>query len=248
MLKQWFRPRRPLPPTEPAGVDTAALERLVRNRELVVVHCSRTGQSYQSMVLALRSGLGEIVLDEFFPRAGTEALQRGDLATVTCPAAAIHFTARLLGTEEREGHVARRMELPNHIGGGLRQAYRVYVENEPDLGLELRLGADQPPLDCRIVNLSVDGIKIDLDGDHRAGLDPSTPLTDCRLQLPGTRPLVCTLQVRNLSIVHTPGLRTLVGARLTLEQPGDSSRLNRYLAAVQRRQRRRQIGRGRTRP
>lgn len=220
------------------------LQALVRRRGLVVVHFHRTRYSYQSMLLALRAELGEMVLDELFPSDGVDELQRGDLASVVCHDSGLplSFVTRLLGREDLDGYPAYRMELPGSIDGdNPRQAYRVYVENEQDLSLSLMFDDTAETVRCRIVNLSVDGLKIDLDGDRSTALRHQGQFDGCQLHLPGGDQVGCAITVRNTACVRTPTLRTLAGASLKIPSAPGRVKLNRYLAAVQRQQRRREM-------
>lgn len=250
MLRKWLNRRRGAAAVEDATDDRySALEYLARSHSFVEVNFHRTGRSYQSMILALRAELGEIVLDELFPDEGTLELQRGDLAEVVQRGNGpdgeeqppLRFMTRLLGREELHGAPAYRMELPANIdGSGPRRAYRVYVENETDLALEMAF-ENASPLLCRIVNLSIEGLKIDIEGDHSKELRHQRLLRGCRLQLPDGSDIECDLDVRNVACLQKPAPHTLVGAALKIPSAPQRVRLNRYLASIQRKQRRREM-------
>lgn len=249
MLRKWLDRRRGASTIDDMTDDRhSALEYLARSHSFVEVNFHRTGRRYQSMILALRAELGEIVLDELFPDEGTLELQRGDLADVIQrgngpdgEGQPLSFVTRLLGREELHGAPAYRMELPASIdGSGPRRAYRVYVENEADLALEMAFD-EASPLLCRIVNLSIEGLKIDIDGDHSKELRNQRLFRDCRLQLPDGSDINCELDVRNVACVQKPAPHTLIGAMLKIPSAPQRVRLNRYLASIQRKQRRREI-------
>ena len=243
MLKKWLSRRRSNPAADTLSDDRyAALQELARRHSFVEVSFHRTGRSYQSMVLALRAELGEIVLDELFPGDGTDTLRRGDLADVVQRGErhSVSFVTRLLGREQLQGNPAYRMELPASVGGhDNRDAYRVYVDNEAGLALELAF-EDEEPMLCRIVNLSIEGLKIDIDGDFSEALQRQRRFQGCRLQLPDSTDIDCEIVVRNVACLQKP-VHTLAGAELKIPSAPHRVRLNRYLAAVQRRQRRREV-------
>lgn len=245
MLKNWLNRRRDKKARTDNEADTRyeQLERLAQRHSFVDVSFSRIGRSYQSMIVGLRPELGELILDEMFPPEGVSELARGDLAEVTHRDSQfpLHFVTRLLGREQIDGNPAYRVELPASVGAsGSRRAYRVYVETEEGLALDITC-AEGEPLYCRVVNLSVEGLKIDIDGDHSKTLQRQHLFTDCLLQLPSGDNIECDIDIRNFSCLQKPALHTLAGGVLKIEQPHYRVRLNRYLATVQRRQLRREM-------
>lgn len=246
MLRKWLQRRQGSTPAQEVVSEDQryeVLEELARRHSFVDVSFVRTGRSYQSLILGLRPELGELMLDDLFPPEGLRELQRGDLVEVTHRDSdqPLHFVTRLLGREQLDGAPAYRMELPTMVGAsGARRSYRVYVENEEGLALELP-SPQGPPLLCRLVNLSVEGLKLDVDGDHAEELQRQHLFKDCLLQLPDGEDVECDVDIRNVTSLYKPTPHTLAGAVLKIQSPPQRVRLNRYLAAVQRRQRRREM-------
>jgi c-di-GMP-binding flagellar brake protein YcgR len=136
------------------------------------------------------------------------------------------------------------MELPEEIGASYRRtSYRVYVEREAGLTIDIRRG-DGSSFDAHIINLSTDGVKISLRGDVSKEVTQNNLLENCLIQLPNGIDIDCTIDVRNAYAMRTPSLNTMIGGKLTVDMPSHRTKLDQYLASVQRKQRRREARMG----
>ncbi len=219
------------------------LDWLQRRHAFIDVRAARIDQQFQSLLLQIDSVLGELIFDDFYPVEGSEQLRNGDLLEVTSRNGdrPLHFVSRLLGRELRGDGPVYRLELPASISTtGTRQAYRVYVDGEPGLSMEINLESGQP-LACRPVNLSVEGVKLDIDGDVTRLLEQHSHYGDCTIQLPDGTLIECQLDLRNFRLMHAPVPHTLAGGTLQIAHAPHRVKLGQYLAAVQRRQRRREL-------
>ena len=182
------------------------------------------------------------MLEELFPQYNDNQLLEGDTFEICTPSkkSPISFYSRLLAIEEKDNLPIYRVDLPREIGTGQnRQSYRVYVEREDDLYFEFRTMQDQP-VACNIINLSPDGLKLDAEGDLSAEFTSMDVVEDCLIHLPNGHAVVCEIEIRHVYPVKTPAIHTLIGGILSIPEPGHRSKLDQFLAAVQRKQRRRE--------
>lgn len=218
------------------------LELLQRRHSFIEIKFGRTERSYQSMILELHPDDSYVLVDELYPPEGRDDLIEGDIAEISAqaPGLKLAFFSKLLARDTIDGTPAYRMELPEEIGSTLRRrAYRVYVERESGLTIDIRDNEGEP-IDARIVNLSSDGIKLSLRGDVSKLLEKNRTLEKGVIHLPNGIDIDCSIDVRNVYVIRTPALHTLAGAALTIAMPSQRTKIGQYLAAVQRKQRRRE--------
>jgi c-di-GMP-binding flagellar brake protein YcgR len=219
------------------------LEILQRRHSFIEVKFPRVQQSFQSMILELHADAGYVLIDELYPPHGRQALLEGDSAEISgrSSGVAVAFYSRLLLRDLVDGLPTYRMELPEDIGVSYRRSsYRVYVERETDLQIDIRR-EDGTALDAGIVNLSADGIKISVQGDVGKLLEQQYRWENCLIRLPAGIDIDCTLEIRNVYPMRTPTLHTLAGGKLEIATAPHRAKLDQYLAAVQRNQRRREV-------
>jgi c-di-GMP-binding flagellar brake protein YcgR len=218
------------------------LELLQRRHSFIEVKFPRVEQSFQSMILELHPDEGYVLIDELYPPQGRQALLEGDMAEIggRTPGVTVSFYSRLLQREMMDGAPAYRMELPEDIGASYRRhAYRVYVEREADLIIDIR-DPEGNPFDATIINLSADGIKVMLRGDYSKLLEQQYLWENCLIRLPSGVDIDCALDIRNVYLMRTPSVHTLAGGKLTIATAQQRAKLDQYLASVQRKQRRRE--------
>lgn len=240
LLNRWLHT-----PADPkaAGDDRyRQLELLQRRHNFLDVHVPRIERRFQSLILELHPDEGYLLIDELFPADGRQLLLEGDVVEISArgSSGSVSFFSRLLLRESSEGVLAYRMELPEEIGGSYRRhAFRVYVERENDLLIDLR-DSDGNPLPARIVNLSADGIKINIDGDAVKLLERHHRFDDAVIRLPDGLDIDCAIDFRNVYLMRTPRQHTIAGGKLDITVAAQRNKLGHYLAAVQRKQRRRE--------
>lgn len=220
----------------------ALLQQMQRRHCFIEVKFPRIERSFQSMILELRPGDGLFIADELYPPEGRERLLEGDIAEISCRerGLTINFFSRLLLREVGDGAPMYHMELPDDIGASYRRhAFRVYVEREEDLGIDLRDG-DGDPVAAHIVNLSADGIKLSFAGDRSRQIEFRPGFEQAVIRLPDGAEIDCEIQLHNHYLMRSPALHTLAGGVLKIAAAPQRTRLDQYLAAVQRRQRRRE--------
>ncbi len=223
------------------------LELLQRRHNFLDVHFPRIEHRFQSLILELHPDEGYLLIDELFPADGRQLLLEGDVAEISARGSSgvVSFFSRLLlkengRRETSDGAPTYRMELPEEIGGSYRRhAFRVYVERESDLLIDLR-DSDGNPLPAHIVNLSADGIKISVDGDAVKLLEQHHRFDNALIRLPDDIDIDCAIDFRNVYLMRTPSQHTIAGGKLDIPQATQRNKLGQYLAAVQRKQRRRE--------
>ncbi len=218
------------------------LELLQRRHAFVEVKFPRLEQSFQSMILELHADDGFLVVDEFYPAEGREKLLEGDEAELIAqvPGVKVAFFSKLLAREIVEGLPVYRMELPEEIGSTVRRrAFRVYVEREANLSIDLGAASEAVGA-AHIVNLSSDGIKLSFASNVSKQLEKIRVLENCLIRLPNGIAVDGTIELRNIYTIRTPSPHTLAGGVLSVGMPSQRTKLGQYLAAVQRKQRRRE--------
>jgi c-di-GMP-binding flagellar brake protein YcgR len=220
----------------------AQLELLQQRHSFIEVKFPRIEQSFQSMILELHADESFLIIDELFPTEGREKLLEGDDAEISAqgPGVKVAFFSRLLARDGSEGTPVYRMELPEEIGSTVhRRAYRVYVERETNLSIDI--GAMSEAIGSpQIINLSSDGIKLSFDGNVSKQIEKNRVIENCMIRLPNGIDIDGTIEIRNIYTIRTPTLHVLAGGSLTIAIPSQRTKLSQYLAAVQRKQRRRE--------
>ncbi len=220
----------------------ALLQQMQQRHSFIEVKFPRIERSFQSMILELRPSDGLFLADELYPPEGREKLLEGDIAEISCRerGLTVNFFSRLLLREVSDGTPMYHMELPDDIGASYRRhAFRVYVEREEDLGIDMR-DAEGNPCNAHVVNLSADGIKVSFSGDHTKQIERESHFRNVVIRLPDGDDIDGEIQFHNSYLMRSPGLHTLAGGSLKIGTAPQRTRLDQYLASVQRRQRRRE--------
>lgn len=219
-----------------------ALEFLRKNHDWIDVTVTQTQHSYQSMVLDIDAEHHELLIDELYPATDVDKLQPGDTIEINSRSRRVQvsFYTRILAHEVIDGKEAFRVELPEEVGRNhSRQAYRVYVQNEEFLSIDVP-SSDIPISDPRIINLSTEGIKLSFAEDIGEQLNKQRHLKGCLIKLPDGFDIDCDIELRNIYHIRTPHPHSLTGGVLTIKHPQQRVKLEQYLASVQRKQRRRE--------
>jgi len=218
------------------------LEQLQRRHSFIEVKFPRLERSFQSMILELRPEQSVLVIDELYPPEGREKLLEGDIAEISGRARGltVNFFSRLLLRESVENVPTYHFELPDDIGASYRRhAFRVYVEPESDLTIDIR-DTEGNPFEAHVINLSADGIKLSLRGDHIQTIEREKLFKHCLIRLPDEADIECEIQFHNVYLMRSPTVHSLAGGSIKIATATQRTRLDQYLAAVQRRQRRRE--------
>lgn len=220
------------------------LDAVRRQHEWVYVTVSKTENRYQSLILEIDPDNKELLIDELYPAENLQSLQPGDTLQVTSESRQVNvsFYSRLLAIETRQEGKVYRLEMPEEIGRNQsRGAYRVYVENEVGLDIDINVNGEHLPA-VNIINLSIDGIKLsfanDMSDTFNLRRQSVVKLSECLIYLPDGAAIDCDVLLRNLYTIRAPHLHSLGGGQLLINDPQQKVKLQQFLAAVQRRQRR----------
>ena len=230
--------------TEPAEYQDPyqPLQLLRNNHELIDVKVARSGLVYQSMVLEVDTVNEELIIDDLFPAEGLADLVPGDSVEVISRSKkqVVNFFTRILSREINNGSAFYRLELPQYIGENQsRGSFRVYVDREQSLLIDL--GHNDPQLQtAHIINLSPEGMKLAFLDDLEDKLKAKDEFSESTITLPDGFMIDCKIKIRNVYSMRSPQPHSLSGASLEIENPQQRFKFNQYLAAVQRKQRRRE--------
>ncbi len=225
-----------------AGDHYERLERLRIQHDWIDVKLTGHDRSYQSLVLDIDLDNKELVIDDLYPPEGLDSIEPGDTVEISSQAryALIHFYTRVLARQQRDGQPCYRLELPEEVGlNHGRGAYRVYVEPENGLDIDIDLRGESL-IDVRVINLSAEGVKLSFANDISDQLGDNITLKNCLMRLPGGEDIDCDITLRNIYRMRSPHTHTLGGGQLVINNPQQRIKLQQYLAAVQRKQRRRE--------
>ncbi len=218
------------------------LERLRIDHDWITAKVTKNGVIYQSLILEVDIENSELIIDELYPPENLQHIEPGDTVEIYSQNdnKPVNFYSRILAREDNGEDARWRLELPAEVGRNQsRSAYRVYVESEQEL--EIELYSDNEPLyDVRIINISAEGIKLSFAEALRDQLHDNQEFPACIIRLPTGFDIDCDIQLRNLYSIRTPLPHLLGGGKLTIENPQQRVKLQQYLAAVQRQQRRRE--------
>lgn len=226
--------------TELAGDHFEQLEYVRTHHEWVYVTVSKTENRYQSLILEIDPENKELLIDELYPAENLQSLRPGDTLQVSSQSSQVNlsFYTRLLAKEIRQGEQVYRLEMPEEIGRNQsRGAFRVYVENEVGLEIDINFNGE-PLMAVEIINLSSDGIKLSFASELSELLGKQRHFENCHIYLPDGTLVECDIKLRNLYTIHSPHSHSLGGGKLHIRDPQQRVKLQQFLAAVQRRQRR----------
>lgn len=221
------------------------LEKLRVSHDWIGVTFVKNKRSYQSLILEIDIENSELVIDDLYPPEHLEAIETGDRVEVSSQSrrVLVNFYSRILAREMRtdnngEAMPCYRLELPEEVGNNLsRSAYRVYVDNEQELALEMYL-EDKPLADVRVINLSSEGLKISFAEDVEGQFAANQRFPNSIIRLPDEVDIDCDIELLNIYKIRTPHPHSLAGGKLTIHSPQQLNKLQQYLAAVQRKKRR----------
>ena len=239
----WQRITQEAPP--PALADTEVISdlvRLIREHHRIDLKVARTHRVYQSILLHVNYEDEVLVMDEPFPK-DRESLVAGDTIEVSAHGKdfALNFVTQVLNPVIINGMPGFKINLPDTIfNHQKRQDFRVSVSEKDGLTLGIELN-EEHFLNCRVVNLSFNGMRFSIEGDQSSFIKPSLTYEKCMLQFESGEEIPCTIFIKNVELVQASTLLTIVGAKFSKLDPRDKAKLDKFIAAIQRRQRRQEL-------
>lgn len=218
-----------------------SLEALRAQHEWIEVKFIRTGQRYQSLILNIDMDNGELLIDELYPPENLNTIEAGDRVEISSQSRVkpVNFFTRILSRQFNAGEGSWLLELPDEIGRNInRSTFRIYVENEQQLDIEMYTPDGEALPRVRVINLSAEGIKLAFSLESEPQLNKQHFFEHCLLRLPTGVDIDCAIDLRSVYSIHTPKPHILGGGKLIIGNPQHAVKLQQYLAAIQRRQRR----------
>ena len=218
----------------------AQLDKLRLDHEWINVLITKNDRRYQSLILSIDRENHVLLIDDLYPPEYLEQVQPGDTVQISSQdrLQPVHFFSRVIEHHYREGNRCWRFELPKEIGSNQsRNAFRVYVEKENGLSLDIHHQGELLQ-GLRIINLSTEGLKFSID-DAEKLLKSHPKFQNCIIYLPDGNAIDCDIHILSSQKNYKPVPHILAGGKLTFHNPQQRVKLQQYLAAVQRRQLRR---------
>ena len=210
------------------------LARLIAARCSVFVFVEGDDERYATLLLEIDAAARVLIADELNPRRGHARMRRG---------AKLKLSSRLDGVEVRfrstvraidaDGEVAAYMlDLPDALD--YREQRAVQRTRTFEVTAELR-DADGTPVEARVLDLSIDGLRLGLRTPHPFG---EAARCQCTVWLPDGpfEAEIAIIRVRRAPERAQRGAAAtdVLGARFDALGAGDARRLGRYLADTQR--------------
>lgn len=221
--------------------DFIELDKLRINHEWINVNVIKNDHSYQSLILNIDLDNNELLIDELYPPNDLSKIEAGDTLSIRSQSSRtqVSFFSRILAREFNNGTGSWRLELPENIGRNHgRNAFRIYVENEQDIAIEIYCNQD-PLHGVHIINLSSEGIKLSFDNEYESLLKHQSLFTDCIIRLPNDIDIDCNIELRNSYNIRKPVPHIISGGKLIINNPQHRTKLQQYIASIQRKQLRR---------
>ncbi|MCL6414394.1 flagellar brake protein [Aestuariirhabdus sp. Z084] len=215
----------------------ALLKRLSQNHTFIEVTPEASDTGYRSLILAVEED--SILLDELFPGADNLKLSPGRRFDIDCREGGynISFSAVLLSEEQNDDMPVYRLTVPDYVEHHQRRAaFRVKVPAASRMTVMLS-GFGGAAVSGVIVDISSNGVRVNVGGLHPEELDAGTLVSDARFTLQDER-IKCQLQICNSNFIRRPYAHTQLGCELRNVDTATQARLDRYIAGLQREQRR----------
>lgn len=218
------------------------LRNLVQKRAMISAYIDASADSFLTALLEIDPEHQRITLDAANSETINDRVAGADqlICVTQLDKIKIQFAARKLMRVSHEGHPAFQAVLPDVLLRlQRREYYRLIASNPHGLtclvpfthGDEKRMVS----VEATVLDISSGGIAILLPPNEPA-LEPETLLTDCRLMLPETGPIVASLLVRNIfRITNRDGSIMLrAGCEFTNLPAAMASTIQRYILKAER--------------
>ena len=212
------------------------LQRLVLNRLFVTVSLPGSVTAYNSTILEVDHPGGSFVLDELYPEDGHRRLvEEGALKVrARLQGAEVSFSSEVQQTGEEGGIAYYRVAAPRGLRYlQRRRAFRVVADSLADIPVVLKLEGSDTPLKALLHDISAGGLSFWLPPTSGSWLSAMQPIPLCEVHVPGTKPLLTPLEVRNVRFDDVRR-QQMVGARSVSTEPQGQQRIARIVATFER--------------
>ncbi|WP_426415672.1 flagellar brake protein [Aestuariirhabdus sp. LZHN29] len=215
----------------------ALLKRLSLQHTFIEVTLEGSDRLYRSLVLAVEEQ--SILIDELFPGSDELRLSKGRRFDIDCSEGGynISFSSTLISEEQNDGIPVYRLTVPDYVEHHQRRsAFRVKVPAASRMTVVLS-GYGSTSVSGVIVDISSSGVRVHVGGSRHEGLDAGTLVPDARFTLEDER-IKCQLRICNSAFARRPYTHTVLGCELVGVDSVTQAKLDRYIASLQREQRR----------
>lgn len=218
------------------------LNRLKRDHKLVSVVIDDVDGEYQSMLLSIDVASGKVVMDQLHPKKDNEAELLGRKINVSVSGEGIptRFQSEIIDIQQHRGHQELILALPSQVEAiQRRSSYRVPLKETREVQASVSLQQHQHNVFAKALNLSVDGIRLEVPGDHNDMLDATTSMF---LRV-GDEPLMrLKVRIRNMEIRgDDDSIKTCLGAEFVTVDPAQKKILEKFILQLQQEMRQREL-------
>lgn len=237
---QWLRRQREEKQPENDIHSLEALTKLCQEHSFIDVHPTDTNQNYRSMILLVHPEESYLLVDEFYPNPPRSVLEPGNPLDISCHDQGFRtrFQSSFIACENYEDMPAYRLTMPSALQHGQRRSnFRVEIPPEDFFRVSLT-GFGPVTASGRIIDLSCSGICLKLMGPPPDGLHRDGLVGNCIFKTSNDDQIKGKLLVTHLEFNRKAITHTVVGGRFMNLEPPIQKKLDRFLARLQREQRR----------
>lgn len=176
-------------------------------------------------------------MDELFPHTDIASMGKSVLNCELHENGEVtSFSAEVIKTTEYQNSPALLLSYPSSVNCRQRRnSYRLALE--PGKLLSAKLHTDYHPRLTGIVkDISLQGIRINIQGNNSLSLKKGSVIKDCRIELENKQTVDCQLTVRSKQQFNRPYRFIQIGAEITGIQLIDSNLLSKFVNQRQREQ------------
>ncbi|WP_163831041.1 flagellar brake protein [Spartinivicinus ruber] len=240
---QWLRKQRDEKTSSYDSSNLQVLNKLCQEHSFIDVQPTDINQNYRSMILLVQPEENYLLIDELYPAPPQKVLEPGNLLDISCHDQGFRtrFQSSFLGCEHFENMPAYRLSMPIELQHGQRRMnFRVQIPPEDFIRVSLT-GFGPVTASGRIIDLSNSGICLKLMGPPPDGLHRDGLVGNCIFKTTDDEQVKSKLLVTHLEFNRKPITHTIVGGKFMNMEPSIHKKLDRFIAKLQREQRRQSL-------
>jgi len=210
------------------------LARLIAARCPVFVFIEGDAERYATVLLEIDAAARTLIADELIPKHGHARMRRGAMLRIASriDGVEVRFRSSVRAVDTDTAVAAYMLEMPDMLD--YREQRAVKRTRTFEVAAELR-DADGTPVPARVLDLSIDGMRLSVPAPHPFG---EAARCRCTVWLPAGAidAGLAIMRVRRAPerVQRGAAATDVVGARFDALGAGDARRLGRYLADTQR--------------
>ncbi len=184
----------------------APLFELQEQRQLIEVISQRTGETYQSMILAVDLNREQLELDELFPQPADFIYQPGDKFTVKHhhQGLVLSFTCTLNSIVMSLSSPIYTLQLPEQVNYQQRRQFtRLTLSKQQPLSVRLQ-SPRRTPWYATANNISAGGMRLVIGGNVLDQLQHNTYLPECEFRFNHDFQIRCQARVKGFRFLRRP--------------------------------------------